>query len=62
LILPQGYRKENPTMDSTIASLFPIEKVIKEELIEVTLLSNVGWSCKDMNIIGEYDCFKKKVY
>jgi hypothetical protein len=49
-------------MDSTIASLFPIEKVIKEELIEVTLLSNVGWSCKDMNIIGEYDCFKKKVY
>jgi len=62
LILPHGYREAKPTMDSIISSLFPIEKVTKEEFIEVAFLSSVSWSCKDMNIIGEYDCFEKKVY
>ncbi len=62
LILPRGYREAKPTMDSTISSLFPIEKVTKEELIEAAFLSSVNWSCKDMNIIGEYDCFEEKVY
>jgi len=42
LILPHGNREAKPTMDLIVASLFPVEKVIKEELTKAAFLSNVG--------------------
>jgi hypothetical protein len=61
LILPHGNREAKPAMDSTVASLFPVEKVTEEELTEAAFLSSVGWSCKDMSITGEKDCLEEKV-
>ncbi|CAM6039056.1 unnamed protein product [Sphagnum compactum] len=59
LILPHGNREGKPAMDSTVASLFPVEKVTEEELTEAAFLSSVGWSCKDMSITGEKDCLEE---
>ncbi|CAK9205453.1 unnamed protein product [Sphagnum troendelagicum] len=61
LILPHGNREAKPAMDSTVASLFPVEKVTEEELTEAAFLSSVGWSCEDMSITGEKDCLEEKV-
>lgn len=61
LILPHGNREAKPAMDSTVASLFAVEKVTEEELTEAAFLSSVGWSCKDMSITGEKDCLEEKV-
>ncbi|KAH8938944.1 hypothetical protein BDL97_15G010200 [Sphagnum fallax] len=61
LILPHGNREAKPAMDSTVASLFPVEKVTEEELTEAAFLSSVGWSCKNMSMTGEKDCLEEKV-
>ncbi len=61
LILPHGNREAKPAMGSTVASLFPVEKVTEEELTEAAFLSSVGWSCKDMSITVEKDYLEEKV-